>query len=85
VPSFFPALSAMLFLPYFVRLVLLSRGADCLVQIRHVFYLSKADPHSPAQFRANGAVSNVPEFYIVFDVKPTVALYLPDEERVKIW
>jgi hypothetical protein len=32
VPVFFPALSAMLFLPYFVRLVLLSRGADSLVQ-----------------------------------------------------
>jgi hypothetical protein len=28
---FFPALSVMLVLPYFVRLVLLSRFADCLV------------------------------------------------------
>ncbi|MFT6329132.1 MAG: putative endopeptidase [Bermanella sp.] len=43
------------------------------------------DPHSPAQFRANGAVRNVPEFYTAFDVKPTDALYLPEEERVKIW
>jgi putative endopeptidase len=43
------------------------------------------DPHSPAQFRANGAVRNVPEFYKAFDVKPTDALYLPEEERVKIW
>jgi hypothetical protein len=29
---FFPALSVMLFLPYFVRTALLSRGADCLVE-----------------------------------------------------
>nr|WP_297347240.1 M13-type metalloendopeptidase [uncultured Glaciecola sp.] len=43
------------------------------------------DPHSPAQFRANGSVRNVPEFYTAFDVIPTDALYLPDEERVKIW
>jgi putative endopeptidase len=43
------------------------------------------DPHSPAQFRANGSVRNVPEFYTAFDVMPTDALYLPDEERVKIW
>jgi putative endopeptidase len=43
------------------------------------------DPHSPAQFRANGSVRNVPEFYSAFDVKPTDALYLPEEERVKIW
>jgi putative endopeptidase len=43
------------------------------------------DPHSPAQFRANGSVRNVPEFYTAFDVMPTDALYLPDKERVKIW
>ena len=43
------------------------------------------DPHSPAQYRANGSVRNVPEFYSAFDVKPTDALYLPEEERVKIW
>jgi len=43
------------------------------------------DSHSPAEFRANGAVRNVPEFYTAFDVKPTDALYLVHEERVKIW
>lgn len=43
------------------------------------------DPHSPGEFRANGSVRNVPEFYTAFDVKPTDALYLVDEERVKIW
>ena len=43
------------------------------------------DPHSPRQYRVNGVVRNVPEFYEVFDVVETDALYLAPEERVKIW
>ncbi|MDX1408384.1 MAG: M13 family metallopeptidase, partial [Saprospiraceae bacterium] len=43
------------------------------------------DPHSPAPFRVNGVVRNIPEFYTAFDVQPGDALYLPPEERVKIW
>ncbi len=43
------------------------------------------DPHSPAQYRANGAVRNVPEWYDAFGVTEQHALYLPPEERVKIW
>jgi len=43
------------------------------------------DPHAPAPYRANGAVRNVPEWYEAFDVQPGDALYLPPEERVKIW
>ncbi len=43
------------------------------------------DPHSPSKYRANGAVRNVPEFYEAFDVAQGDALYLPPEERVKIW
>ncbi len=42
-------------------------------------------PHSPAMYRANGAVRNVPEFYEAFEVAETDELYLPPEERVKIW
>ncbi len=45
----------------------------------------QTDTHSPAHFRANGAVRNVPEFYSAFEVKPDDELYLPPEERVKIW
>jgi putative endopeptidase len=43
------------------------------------------DPHAPNMYRVNGVVRNIPEFYSVFDVKETDALYLPPEERVKIW
>ena len=44
-----------------------------------------SDPHSPARFRVNGTVRNIPEFYEAFDVKPTNKLYLAPEKRVKIW
>ena len=43
------------------------------------------DPHSPSMYRANGSVRNVPEFYEAFGVTEGDALYLPPEERVKIW
>ncbi|WP_298395472.1 M13-type metalloendopeptidase [Flavobacterium sp.] len=44
-----------------------------------------SDPHSPAKFRINGVVRNIPEFYEAFNVKPTDSLYLAPEKRVKIW
>ncbi len=43
------------------------------------------DPHSPAKFRANGAAVNVSEFYDAFEVQEGDGMYLPPEERVKIW
>lgn len=44
-----------------------------------------SDPHAPPYFRVNGAVRNMDEWYTAFDVKPGDKLYLPPEERVKIW
>jgi putative endopeptidase len=43
------------------------------------------DPHSPAKFRINAVVRNVPEFYEAFKIKPTDSLYLATDKRVKIW
>ncbi|MBT8050348.1 MAG: peptidase M13 [Gammaproteobacteria bacterium] len=43
------------------------------------------DPHSPPKFRANGAAVNIDPFYEAFDVKEGDGMYLPPEERVKIW
>jgi len=43
------------------------------------------DPHSPAEFRGNGAVVNIPAFYEAFDVKEGDGMYLKPEDRVKIW
>ena len=43
------------------------------------------DVHSPAQYRVNGPMADVPAFYDAFDVKPGQKLYIPDSARVKIW
>ncbi|MFW0788234.1 M13 family metallopeptidase [Gordonia sp. CPCC 205333] len=43
------------------------------------------DPHSPAEFRCNGVVSNVDAFYEAFDVSYGDALYLSPDQRVRIW
>jgi putative endopeptidase len=47
--------------------------------------LINTDSHAPAVYRVNGVVRNIPEFYDAFDITDTDALYLPPEERVKIW
>jgi putative endopeptidase len=43
------------------------------------------DPHAPAEFRCNQIVRNLPEFYAAFDVKESDALWLDEDQRVKIW
>ena len=43
------------------------------------------DSHSPEEFRALGALSNMDEFYQTFDVKEGDAMYIEPENRVKIW
>lgn len=45
----------------------------------------KSDPHSPAQYRVNGVVRNMDEWYEAFGVKEGDALYLPPEQRISIW
>ncbi|RZK02827.1 MAG: M13 family peptidase [Novosphingobium sp.] len=43
------------------------------------------DPHSPGEYRINGIVRNFDEWYKAFDVKPGEKLYLPPDQRVRIW
>ena len=43
------------------------------------------DPHAPAEFRVNGAVRNIDAWYEAFDVGPGHTLYLPPDQRVRIW
>ncbi|MCH6572028.1 MAG: hypothetical protein IH809_00135 [Proteobacteria bacterium] len=45
----------------------------------------KIDPHSPSEYRANGTVSNIPEFYAAFDVQEGDGMYIAEADRVKIW
>jgi putative endopeptidase len=42
-------------------------------------------PHSPEQYRTNGVVRQMDAWYKAFDVTPDDALYLPPEQRVRIW
>ncbi len=43
------------------------------------------DPHSPPEFRVNGTVRNMDAWYAAFDVAATDKLYLPPDQRVRIW
>ena len=47
--------------------------------------LIKTNPHSPVMYRANGPLRNLDAWYKAFDVKPGDAMYLPPEQRVRIW
>jgi endothelin-converting enzyme/putative endopeptidase len=43
------------------------------------------DEHSPPSFRVNGIVRNMDAWYRAFDVRPGDRLYLPPDQRVRIW
>ncbi|HVN49286.1 MAG TPA: M13 family metallopeptidase [Bacteroidota bacterium] len=45
----------------------------------------KTDFHSPAEYRVNGTLPNVQEFYDAFNVQPSDALYLAPDKRALIW
>jgi putative endopeptidase len=44
-----------------------------------------SDVHAPAKWRVLGPLSNVPEFYQAFGVKPGQPMWRPESERVQIW
>ncbi len=44
-----------------------------------------SDPHSPAKYRVNGVVRNMDEWVRAFAVQPGDKLYLPPEQRVRVW
>jgi putative endopeptidase len=44
-----------------------------------------SDSHSPAEYRVIGPLRNIDAFYEDFEVKPGDAMYLPPEQRVRIW
>lgn len=43
------------------------------------------DPHSPSRYRVIGIVANMDAFYEAFGVVPGDAMYIPPEQRVRIW
>lgn len=44
-----------------------------------------SDVHAPAKWRVLGPMSNIPEFYEAFGVKPGQPMWRPEDQRVKIW
>lgn len=44
-----------------------------------------SDPHPTSEFRVNGILQHVDDFYSTFEVQKTDPLYRPEEERAKIW
>ncbi|MES2104519.1 MAG: M13-type metalloendopeptidase [Pseudomonadota bacterium] len=47
--------------------------------------LINVDPHSPAMFRGNGPLTNVPGFYAAFGVKEGDKMFVPEDKRTIIW
>lgn len=45
----------------------------------------KTDPHAPGMYRAFVPLQNIDTFYEAFDIKEGDQLYLPPDQRVKIW
>ncbi len=43
------------------------------------------DPHSPGEYRANGALINIDAFHEAFDTRPGDGMWKAPEERVRIW
>jgi len=43
------------------------------------------DEHSPYEYRVNGVVRNIDAWYRAFNIQPGDRLYLPPEQRVRIW
>jgi putative endopeptidase len=46
--------------------------------------LLAVDPHSPPEFRAN-VVRNLSEFHEAFEVGEEDQMWLPEDQRVRIW
>jgi putative endopeptidase len=44
-----------------------------------------SDVHAPAKWRVNGPLSNVPDFYQAFDVKPGQPMWRDPKDRVQVW
>ena len=47
--------------------------------------LAMTDPHSPALYRINGVVVNMPEFAQAFSCKPSQAMVKPGANLCKVW
>jgi len=47
--------------------------------------LLTTDPHSPGQFRADGAAINADAFHAAFGTKPGDGMWKAPEDRIRLW
>ena len=57
----------------------------CNTRPKEILNRLVTDPHSPPEFRVNGVLVNLKEFYKAFGVKEGDALWKPESERISIW
>lgn len=50
-----------------------------------VQYLLKTDPHAPEKLRVNQQLSNLNQFYEIYDVKEGDLMFITKEERISLW
>jgi predicted metalloendopeptidase len=68
------------------QLFFLSFGQNWRTKMREAALRQQivTDGHAPAQYRAD-TVRNIDAWYAAFDVEPGMKLYLPPDDRVRIW
>ena len=54
-------------------------------RIEHLRDTLLSDVHSPAKWRVNGPLSNIPDFHAAFGVKPGQPMWRSAEQQVKVW
>ena len=67
---------------FFVGYALAFRGMRREQYLRELLL---RDPHSPGEYRVKGILPNVPGFYEAFNVQEGDGMWLPPEDRAKIW
>lgn len=66
---------------YFLSLAQVSRT----IYTAEAYRISLRDYHAPAPYRVNGVVRNIDAWYNAFSIDPKNKLFLPPNERVRIW
>ena len=54
-------------------------------RIEHLRDTLLSDVHSPAKWRVNGPLSNIPDFHAAFGVKPGQPMWRAAEQQVRVW
>lgn len=62
-----------------------AQGWRANMRPKYLKNMVQTNPHSPGNFRVNGPLSNMQEFYDAFGVKDGDKMYLPKAERAEIW